>query len=229
MQDGGRRPDPSLPWGRAGLAQPFTRAVAPRSGGEGWASPGHRVTRDVSEPARDGETPHRGPEAPRSEPSCSHAKVTGRQPQVHQASSTPSRQDTSKPNKAWNGHPCSPAEAAARRRGGGRAQISPATSEVTHLKRRHTVLPWAQAKSQTTTQNSRSSLWRMTHALWAAGQAPRVLTEALQWKRKIETKSPSWEILDSTARAQVGQPRAPTAWPGPSTWAMAPRGPSPEG
>ena len=87
----------------------------------------------------------------------------------------------------------------------------------------------AVGSSKKPNHNSRSSFWRMTHALWAAGQAPRVLTEALQWKRKIETKSPSWEILDSTARAQVGQPRAPTAWPGPSTWAMAPRGPSPEG
>lgn len=42
-----------------------------------------------------------------SEPSCSHAKAMGRQPEGHQASSTPSRQDTSKPNKAWNGHPAS--------------------------------------------------------------------------------------------------------------------------
>lgn len=45
-----------------------------------------------------------------SEPSCSHAKAMGRQPEGHQASSTPSRQDTSRPNRAWNGHPCFPAD-----------------------------------------------------------------------------------------------------------------------
>lgn len=92
----------------------------------------------------------------------------------------------------------------------------------------------------------------MTHGLWATGLAPKPsledsppvltapapafsqdthlltdgwgwgLTETLQWKRKIETKSSSREFLGSSVRAQVGLPRAPTAWPGLSTLAMAP-------
>lgn len=89
------------PGGQAGSTRPFTRAAAPQSGERSGPDRGTESSgMSQSQPERQG-TPHRGPKGSTlSEPSCSHAKAKGRQPEGPQASSIPSRQDTSKPNKA---------------------------------------------------------------------------------------------------------------------------------
>ena len=61
----------------------------------------------------------------------------------------------------------------AARRHPGEPRPHPTTSRVTHLKPTTHCSALGSSKSQTTTPNSRSSLWRMTDALQAAGPDPK--------------------------------------------------------
>lgn len=140
---------PPPPGGRAGSARPFTRAAAPQSGERSGPDPGHRVPGDVSAPARETGNPSQRPgglhafrallptckgkgQAARGSPSFLHSKQT--------------RHKHTKQSLEWS--PLLPSRGAARRHGGGRAQIAHATPKVTHLKRQHTGLPWVQAKAK---------------------------------------------------------------------------------
>ena len=170
-------PCPGTPGGWAGSAHPFTREAAPPCGEKSrpdWGTESPGMSQRQPERRR---TPYRGADGstlPRA--LCSHAELTGRQPQVQQASSTPSRQDTTNQTRAEM-VPCFPAkgqqEGTRWTMGPREAQTSPHSiqSHILKATTRHTAL--GSSKSQTTTQNSRSSLQRMTHALWAAGPAPK--------------------------------------------------------
>ena len=83
----------------------------------------------------------------------------------------------------------------AARRHPGEPRPHPTTSRVTHLKPTTHCSALGSSKSQTTTPNSRSSLWRMTDALQAAGPGPLkdpitgILPTAL-WEQLIRMRKP---------------------------------------
>lgn len=90
--------------------------------------------------------------------------------ELPQAPSAPSRHEMSKPHEGYRAVPRFPVEG--QREGtevdGGprEAQTSPAPHTVTHLKRQHTALPWAQAKAKPQSQTQEAAFGEGRGPLW---------------------------------------------------------------
>lgn len=159
MQGGGHRhPGPFPAQWLGWLSSPLHQRSSPNIWGEEQARLGRSHLGCLKASQRDGEALREARMAPcLPEPSCLHAKATGRRPQVHQVSSTPSRQDTKQTQQEWKWSPLLSSRGAVRRPGcGQRAQGSPDLTPL-HIQS-HTLTATihrtalGSSKSQTTNQ-----------------------------------------------------------------------------
>lgn len=157
-----------------GPSSPLHQRSSPTIWGEEQARPERKVTREVSEPAREMEKSSqrpRWPRAPQSPLAPTQRHQTGGRASPSSLRSQQTRDEQTA--RRLQGCPPLPSGGAARRHGGGwRPQGSPDLTSSTHshtLKAPTHRTALGSSKSQTTIPNSRSSLRRRTQAPLAAG------------------------------------------------------------